>query len=237
VLNRPLNYIDPTGHCASDGDDWCQERRQREYWIGFQRGVGGREWTDADKEAVQVAAEAIGRRLAGQLGGTAREAFFEVFGQQFVRTLATSCSTGCWGETTSASSIVIYSNAGELYENMMVHEFAHVFNRRAGRAPANDLEQTQRDDPDFPDRGVYDSAYTGGFASARTRANFRVSFQQSEDGSPNEEFADQFLGWVYDRWEVDSINPDQLSPAGTARRDWMNERIPGYIKLTVNFKE
>jgi hypothetical protein len=122
-------------------------------------------------------------------------------------------------QTTSASSIVIYSNAGELYENMMVHEFAHVFNRRAGRAPANDLEQTQRDDPDFPDRGVYDSAYTGGFASARTRANFRVSFQQSEDGSPNEEFA------------------DQLSPEGTARRDWMNERIPGYIKLTVNFKE
>jgi hypothetical protein len=58
-------------------------------------------------------------------------------------------------------------------------------------------------------------------------------FQQSPDSSPGEIFADMFIGWVYDRWQLSnsSIPDSPLTEAGHARNNFMAGIMTELIKV------
>lgn len=75
--------------------------------------------------------------------------------------------------------------------------------------------------PDFPDPLPNDNWFGEryGFASEQNVTSWQKSVSQA--GSIGEEFADQFLGWVFNSWDD--------STAGFMRSEWMNKYMPGWI--------
>jgi hypothetical protein len=88
---------------------------------------------------------------------------------------------------------------------------------------------TQLTDPSFPNRLAppTDEGATGrnyGFASPQKV----YTWQQSPLEIVQEEFADQFLGWTFDEWEIRSDG--SLHADGQMRRDWMNHYMPSWLE-------
>ena len=107
----------------------------------------------------------------------------------------------------------------------VVHELGHSFNIIMGRTPESILNQTFMLIPDFPRRPENASHIHinyGFYGPADQRP-----WQMHPTGSASEEFADMFIGWVYGKWEG---SPNNLTPDGLARMNWMNT----YIALTIN---
>jgi hypothetical protein len=50
-------------------------------------------------------------------------------------------------------------------------------------------------------------------------------------GSGSEDFADSFLGWTYNRWELDDSGV--LSPAAVARSSFMTVNMSEWLSQTV----
>jgi hypothetical protein len=87
------------------------------------------------------------------------------------------------------------------------------------------LEAVQRAGNGFPDRPP-DSASdsTWGFAGGRWE------WQRSSSGLASEEFADMYLGWVYNQWEMEA---GSLSVAGQHRSDFMNALMPYTVDMAI----
>ena len=60
------------------------------------------------------------------------------------------------------------------------------------------------------------------------------TWQQTDDPSAGEEFADMFIGWVYNQWEA-SINGG-WSLAGQARASFMDEYMPPWVWFAYLYK-
>ena len=52
--------------------------------------------------------------------------------------------------------------------------------------------------------------------------HYKWQFGRSLDNRQGEEFADMFVGWVYNQWDTDSV-------LGIMGRDFMNKLIVGYL--------
>jgi hypothetical protein len=119
------------------------------------------------------------------------------------------------------------------WRNLVVHELGHAFNQKfvgEQRTPANLLAQSQYSDPLFPDRMDYpvnhEPGWTGpnsGFASPQNVLVWQMAVNQA--GSASEEFADMFLGWTFDTWE--------MSEAGAKRGGWMGMNMGIFIQASI----
>jgi hypothetical protein len=109
--------------------------------------------------------------------------------------------------------------------NLITHELGHAFNAQMvnnlGKSfsPYEVLNRRQSIDPIFPDRGAAEG-YPYGFASE----SGVYTWQQSTDPYYGEEFADQFLGWVFDEW--------QDHPDGITRSTFMDAYMYLWVSTT-----
>lgn len=86
--------------------------------------------------------------------------------------------------------------------------------------PYTDLKNQWAQQPGFPHR---DEANR----EARGFAGLAFGWQQSRSLTQNEEFADMFLGWSFDKWEVDGEG--MLTAAGRTRSEWIGGHMAGWV--------
>jgi hypothetical protein len=96
------------------------------------------------------------------------------------------------------------------------HELGHTFDWRAGFQPRADLEAEWNANSNFPRRDPENKQLRG-------YAGLRWTWQQSNESTPSEEFADMFLGWTYNQWE--------RSAAGATRSQWMTTNMASWVAL------
>ena len=221
VRNNPVRYIDPYGHrptCSSSEecktvlgdyvfDGWSYDRQAAKYGLKF---TG--DWSKSDKRSVLSAAFHIGSSMKSGAITDITNVFKRIFGGTEIEHANYSCDEGCWGRAVSSTHVRFYTEStGKLDPRLVVHEFGHVFNARVaninldGDTPYTALDATFASNSSFPRRGDPGNA---GFAGPQW------GWQQSGEDSSNEEFADMFVGWVFNRFAS--------NPGGSARSAWMN---------------
>lgn len=176
----------------------------------------------------------------GHVGASAAGAFQAVYG-------GVTFQWGNWAEcdgggafTASANLIKFASMAADWrpdkelrWRNLVVHELGHAFNQKFfGKqvTPAALLAETQRSNALFPDRADYPAKHepgwigpNSGFASPQNVLVWQMSV--SNAGHPSEEFADMFLGWTFNTWE--------MSEAGAMRAGWMGTNMGIFIQASI----
>jgi RHS repeat-associated protein len=130
----------------------------------------------------------------------------------------------------------LWDNATERARNNVVHELGHVFNNLLGGLPVEAVKAAWNQtkglecyyNENWPKR--FDNSYSPyyGFASVYNNRTWQMDFVNSGDNIANEEFADMFLGWVFNRWEVNDFG--NLTDAGKIRSEWMNQWMTAWIK-------
>jgi|GEM_PF-5471916 len=200
-------------------------------------------WLDEHKDSVFVAVQLVGDAFARarKIGETSASAFKAVYGKVHIGWGNCSECLGNGGYTygyqskgdyylirfVSLSDPGLYANYKLRQVNNVIHELGHLFNHVMDRAPENLL--TNDTDPykegynELLVRGT-DRNFHYGFASS---LNERV-WVQNPSNLPTEVFADQFLGWVCNKWEIDSKG--NLTDAGAARSDWMIKNMTEWLK-------
>ncbi len=148
------------------------------------------------------------------------------------------CSEGCFGRTLSDRHVEFYryylteANTRAFTHidvSLVIHENAHAFENALARflgykPPRNQLSAAQSADFSFPDRpdNCGSSDYCG-------FAGDPYQWQQSISGAPEEEFADMFIGWAFNRWE----NTELGRESGQARSNFMNTYMPLWVNLAL----
>jgi hypothetical protein len=181
--------------------------------------------------------------LAHQLEGVALQdfspaaSFRRVYGALVFHRSSSSCEDvcgdRCWA-STGAPWITYYTDVapGAITVQNVVHELGHAFAQRAGRQPYRDLDAAQITYVD-PMTGDIVAVAGGGWGTGYVRTaegyvltNGRtLPWQQNTSATANEDFADMFLGWSYNRFAPDA--------AGVARYQWMATNMPRWIALAV----
>ncbi|MBE7529096.1 MAG: RHS repeat-associated core domain-containing protein [Chloroflexi bacterium] len=145
VLNRALNFTDPTGHreCAHKDLD-CSNPVPRQARGGLLSFSKGNTFSDAEKATFREGAEQVAQALfeiAGEEFNSPREVFRAVYGGTVeIRQKSVSCAKAfgnsdytCYA-SAAAHHINIYTNAaGDIEGNVMwvMHELFHSFNANA----------------------------------------------------------------------------------------------------------
>jgi len=230
-------------------DAKCEEEKYAGWSPGLPAfGIDASQLTALEQLAILAAAQDVGAALlaTNPALGSAAEAFKAVFGLSsntlsLERCPAGACSALGWTQSSTEVwfNYFVYSKdtfADDWWErtvHVVVHELGHVFNAHMTNilgalaeklSPYNQLFRTQANNPAFPDR-VDNDANLVGFAGPR------YNWQQSSSGAHGEEFADMFLGWTYNRWE---IGPNgQLSDDGQARAGWMAVQMPLWVDMAT----
>jgi hypothetical protein len=193
-------------------------------------------------DTIWASAMTTGRRLALTLHEaygwnlSASDAFLLVYGGSVnFQKMGVACAQGCWGRSTGRNSIKVYTDIVSDGVNRLIgdrhwaiHEFGHSFvNATGGSLPLTNYEALQG--YGFANRGVIggcDDPVKCGFAGGQWE------WQRSGDGAASEEFADMFLGWVYNQWEMDDFGI--LTKNGYQRSSYMNNFMPTYVDMAVN---
>jgi hypothetical protein len=107
VLNDPVRYTDPTGHIVScEAEENCKEVRRTDKLTAEEAlgeafskfGVKVSDgWSTKHKFAVLNAVQLVGSRFAEEIGGTAVEAFREVYGLNDGDYFYFEWDENCWG--------------------------------------------------------------------------------------------------------------------------------------------
>lgn len=217
----------PTGDMVTfDAADTCQ---------------GDCTWSQAEIDTIWASAMTVGRRLALTLHETygwnlsASDAFLLVYGGSVnFQKMGVACAQGCWGRSTGRNSIEVYTDIVDGGVNRLigdrhwaVHELGHSFvNATGGSLPLTHYENLQR--VGYADRGgtcLNNCGFAGG----------QWEWQRSGSGETSEEFADMFLGWVYNQWESGgTAATNGLTLNGYQRSLFMNNLMPTYVDMTVN---
>jgi hypothetical protein len=196
----------------------------------------GMKWSAQDKDSALRAIVKVAEKFALILGGTAADAWARTY--EYMEFQMGNCS-GCVeggehaGYTIDSHHVEFagISNTGEKGRNLVVHELGHAFkallNHKTGINVYSELTAWRENHPSYPDRlpfngGRADTGPSYGFASLQNQTLWQVSLEGGDD----EEFADQFLGWVFDMWEADLLG---LTDDGKARADMMNANMPYWV--------
>jgi hypothetical protein len=208
-------------------------------------------WSDVDKKAVSVAVKSVGMKLADMkneegntiVGGTPWGAFRKVFGVSHNNPLVIdygNCKE-CNGEGayTPSTKLIQVANLSDPIgartpdmafinaRNNIVHELGHVF----GQKFYYWNEETQK--YEYSSDGPYFSIpnwflNNDGFAKSPEAAS--TTWQQHPcvvgDCSPNEIFADMFLGWTFDK--------RASGPEGNDRNNFMLRNMMIWVGDLVN---
>jgi hypothetical protein len=139
-----------------------------------------------------------------------------------------------------ATKLTYHINWPNVGYQWATHELGHYFEARANDIMGyGHVRNTLGKDSAIPRRGADNNVKSYGFAGTR------YGWQQGhvyflDDGKPDvftntgEEFADMFLGWNYNRWEVDPIDDSSLSVLGQARSNFMERHMAPWIALVIN---
>jgi hypothetical protein len=218
---------------------------------------GDQVWDDRERVIVQQAALDVGnaiardiqrlaersRRLQTAINGSsedtpspipmsATDAFLKTYGRpvRFMRKKDPSGGSW-WGETKSRDLVFVFRNAPHSFPGdtpaavgnrpeFSVHELGHVFENVIASAIG-----TKKGRNSIPSSLLN---RTGGFFQ-------RSRFQQSQDKTPGEIFADMFIGWVYDRWATaDGLPESPLKDAGLARKRFMDSIMIDLIEIAIS---
>jgi RHS repeat-associated protein len=212
----------------------------------------GYKWSTDYMSDVMLGVEAVGKKFARILPGTAASAFRAVYGSvNFIYDPNCEECNGLGGYTHGylrANILTIEfaslsSVSAMRRRNNVVHELGHGFNVKvfieAGLYPKSVLEDTVSSVkantetykkwhalfPDFPNRT--DLVCDPGVKCYGDDFGFasvqgNYDWQQNTLGSESEEFADMFLGWTFNKW---ADNNKDL-----ARAAWMNYYMPGWVR-------
>jgi hypothetical protein len=243
--NNPVRYRDPSGHApaqveTSEPQD-CELFSCR-YGVIFT----GAWWDDENAYenlmAATEAVKAVGQKLAEILGGTAADAFRAVYGYMDLHwgDCSDCAEDGDVGGFTVSAHEIRFKGMSDISDlrrtNHVVHELGHAFRKALYDKTTIDtydkLTKWRQNHSGYPDRETFTGpeGTTGpnvGFASPQNQ----FTWQQSLDGSDNEEFADQFLGWTFNMWETNENG--RLTTDGQARSDMMNSNMPLWVDLAA----
>lgn len=152
VLNNPIRFVDPTGHCGRDSNDSltedCEELKQL-IEENFGISVTG-EWTFDEIHLLDEALQKILDVFTQEGLSDPHQAFRDVWeGLEIKRDNSWGCGRGC---TTSKNKMTLYDGAflkspsdltsrleNEVY-GTIVHELTHVWDRREGYDLAEGLK-------------------------------------------------------------------------------------------------
>jgi RHS repeat-associated protein len=241
VYNSVMRFTDPTGHRCSEAGE-CYQPKPLRPLVKF-TAEEGQEW-EKEQETVLDAANDVGAGISrtinrenwelwknGDLSSypshiSARQAFLMTFGGPvtFHRVNAKG-KDGAWGEVQfGTTTINVFSNASASqiisHPRWAVHEMGHAFENRMyqimNNRPARNavpVELLVRE----PDYGGFHSSYG--------------NWQFNRDRKAGEIFADMFVGWVYNSWEVNPLGgPTDLA---ILRSQNMSYYMPIWVSLCV----
>ena len=234
TLNNPVKYIDPSGHLSCDakhvaeGD--CSDVTIRDLISEYNVTLVG-DWKPTEVGYILQALQATGTKLASSMGDnqTSSEAFKSVYNTMEFNMWDGQCAESCWGWSLGANLIRFYRTYTltdgldnsyilntKISEQLVVHELGHSFesatNPTGGKPPRNYLSTDMTEDRN----GLAGPLWT---------------WQQSEDITSGEIFADMFLGWVYDIWYQGPYN--NLRVAAVARQNFMNQFMPTWLQNNI----
>jgi RHS repeat-associated protein len=218
--NNALKYTDPGGHEICDADGQCgiplsDEDDWLEYWTNMYRiRFGGeKKWTPAQKRAVIHAVRMVGLLLSNpSLGITSFMAFTTIYGSLLFEKINKYTGDETWGKAENYNNIHLFNNvswSSQFITQFLVHEMGHAF----AISMRDRFSEGQDEDPPY---GALDEEYDNNdqFPSRPDGyAGGHGSWQWSDQETPNEEFADMFVGWVFGQWASND--------AGTTRSNWM----------------
>ncbi len=230
-----MRYTDPSGHlvCSdpnvAEGD--CSDEGAGLWRFGV--GLIGFD-NPEDVSAVRSAVMDVGKKFAETLGGLPWDAFRSVY--NYMTLQIGSCDLCTPGSAVAGYTygehlirFAGFSDQSDLKRrNHVVHELGHAFkwalHNLTGIHVYSELSLWRTGHPGYPDRTTYSGhpktfGPNFGFASPQNK----ITWQQSLEGGDHEEFADQFLGWTYDTWD--------LSREGQSRSAMMNLNMPLWVNL------
>ncbi len=232
VNNNPVKYTDPSGHLScsanhvAEGDcsDYTTLQLLEELYGVTLKDGSGANFTVQEISAIYSAVQAVGTKFSQSMGGglTSGEAFKSIYGTMEFEMWDGQCGKSCWGRSLGANKIRFYRHYTDktgkyildtkISEQLAVHELGHSFE--------NAITPTGGKPPN----SVLSSDMTGNRNGLKGPL---WTWQQSEDITSKEIYADMFLGWVYDMWY--SGNNQALFDAGVDRMNFMNLYMPIWL--------
>ncbi|MCZ7673743.1 MAG: hypothetical protein M5U34_44835 [Chloroflexi bacterium] len=223
----------------------------------------GFKWTEAEKDVVRQAARDVASKLARTMNDkngwklSDEDAFHLVYGESVeFRKTGLTCqqdngAVGCWARTKSSTSIHVFTHANirdtasKSSYHWTVHELGHAFVDAVGDSddPVDTLARAIDEKvvvdgieklkcphlgrPPAPKPG--EDAQLWGFAGGY------LLWQMSWSKWDSEVFADMFVGWTYDSWQmvVDADGNNVLHPDGEVRANFMNTNMPIWIEAAI----
>ncbi len=234
ALNNPINFRDPSGHSGckdkhvAEGD--CSDVTIIDLISEYNVTLTG-DWNPLEVWYLVQALDAYGSKLAASMLGNhaSSEAFKSVYSTMEFNMWNGQCMKGCWGRSLSAHEIRFYRHYTytdplgngfiidtKIREQLVVHELSHslefAITEAGGKAPSTYLSTDMTDN--------------------RAGLNPKLwVWQQSEDISASEIFADMVIGWVYNVWYTGDNSA--YFNAGIYRQYFMNQFMP--LWLQANF--
>lgn len=221
-----MKFTDPTGHKACDGagvSGNCDQSgipSSLGQIISALRSYGVKvkgKWSQENAYAVYLGVATLGDKLARTIEGGAESAFKQVFG-------TTTFEWGCsdclrLGKTVDGDTIKFRDFYGDwnnsqmlMNTNLVIHEIGHMFeNVIAYRLPDETLYKPAR------------SSLPTYLANNREGLGTQWIWQQSDDVSSGEIFADMFVGWAQGSYHSTGMS--------SARFSWMNLNMPTFIDM------
>jgi RHS repeat-associated protein len=128
---------------------------------------------------------------------------------------------GQWN--TGPDRIFYWRDDGE-YERFIVHEVGHAFDNALNFAPRKTIAgYSYLLTPDVTSpNGFFGTQGQGWQRRANNLSGYNLTY---------EIFADQFIGWVYRKWQEEE--PGILTPLGQKRSDFMNLYMPPWIMMKL----
>jgi len=235
ALNSPVIFIDPTGHAAGSPTCNYDPDFTGSLLFGIRFKDGSKKWNLRSMLAVMEGVRAAAKRYAEITHGRASNTFRAVHNTNTTNPLV--LEMGCpectkMGQTYGSHLIKIekfypdWRTDKDLRDtNFFTHELGHAFNAQMANdlgvasSPYQVLNRRQSGDPAYPNR-IETLGIPYGFASP----SGKNTWQQSSDPSYREEFADQFLGWTFNKWEA--------GLPGYARASFMNANMQLWVSMT-----
>ncbi len=237
VRNNPVKYTDPSGHYSCSDMPWeeCENKTTQQILEEYYGVTIDDEFTEKQKGLIYQAVSDVGQALARASEYiTGADAFVGVYKyMKFIKCTAggSNCKPSSESEQITAGMITLgshkigiatFSAVSDLRSNNnIVHELGHAFDNIMNEAPVTWVGWWQSLRPIWV-RQPGDRQRDYGFY--RGEIEWSVALTDNLFGSPGEEFADMFLGWVYGRWST--------SRAGRSRSLFMNHYMPGWINGT-----
>jgi RHS repeat-associated protein len=237
--NNPIKYRDPTGNIPCFEDGYCINGRYSSadhlrYLARLYGIIFNDNWNEDYKWAVIAGVEAVGDTLSKAIGSASSVLTFrDVFGikgnDKFKFT---------WG-CSECSKMAITAGAREIkfkqmYEEkaylgrtaidalfmnttLVVHELFHAFENATEVTLDNGTKYKEA-------RSTLPSHY-----SREGLADPFMTWQQSNDTTNGEIFADMGIGWIYNQWNTE--DPGHLLAAQMSH--WMENQMPNFINLAI----